>query len=243
MKNHLGTIAIALAIIIAAGIFGRSYNYKFKREETISVTGLANVDFTSNLIVWDGSFSKKSSDLKNASLLLKQDEKSIRDYLSAMGVKDNEMVFSSVRIEKNYNNHYDNNGRLISSTFEGYTLAQSVTVESKEVEKVEKISREVTGLIEKGIEFYSNAPAYYYTKLAEIKLDLLAKASADARKRAEIIAQNSGAGLGTMKKANMGVFQIVGQNSNEDFSYGGAFNTTSKNKTGTITMRVEYGVN
>lgn len=243
MKNHIGTVLIALSVVIAAIVLGNSYNYKFKQSETISVTGLANVDFSSNLIVWEGSFSKRSSELKAAFSMLKQDEKAIRDYLLSMGVAEKEIVFSSVRIEKNYNNNYDNSGRLISSVFEGYTLNQNVTVESASIDKVEKVSREVTGLIEKGVEFYSNPPAYYYTKLSEIKLDLLAKASADAKKRAEIIAENSGATLGNVKRATMGVFQIIGQNSNEDFSYGGAFNTSARNKTGTITMRVEYVVN
>jgi len=40
----------------------------------------------------------------------------------------------------------------------------------------------------------------------------------------------------------MGVFQITGQNSNENYSYGGTFNTTSKNKTASITLRTEYAV-
>jgi len=71
----------------------------------------------------------------------------------------------------------------------------------------------------------------------------LAKASADARKRAEIIADNSKSSVAKVKKASMGVFQITGQNSNEDFSYGGAFNTASREKTASITIRMEYQVN
>lgn len=115
-------------------------------------------------------------------------------------------------------------------------------MDSKDIEKVEKISREVTELIESGIEFNSSSPSYYYTKLSELKIDLLAKASADAKQRAETIAKNSGSGLGAIKKANMGVFQITGQNSDEDYSYGGAFNTSSKNKTASITIKIEYAV-
>ncbi len=71
---------------------------------------------------------------------------------------------------------------------------------------------------------------------------MLAKASADAKQRAETIAKNSGGGLGKIKKATMGVFQITGKNSNEDYSYGGAFNTSAKNKTAIITTKIEYAV-
>ncbi|HVK96730.1 MAG TPA: hypothetical protein VM368_02880, partial [Flavisolibacter sp.] len=75
-----------------------------------------------------------------------------------------------------------------------------------------------------------------------LKIDLLAKASADAKQRAESIASNSDAALGSIRKANMGVFQITGKNANEDYSYGGVFNTTSKEKTASITLRVDYQV-
>ena len=74
-------------------------------------------------------------------------------------------------------------------------------------------------------------------------MDLLAKASADGKKRAEIIANNSGSSLDKLKTANLGVFQITGKNTDEDYSYGGTFNTTSRNKTGSITIRMEFGVN
>ena len=40
----------------------------------------------------------------------------------------------------------------------------------------------------------------------------------------------------------MGVFQITGANTNEEFSAGGSFNTSSRQKKARITMRVEYRV-
>ena len=152
------------------------------------------------------------------------------------------MVFSAINIEKEFDTKYDADGKVIGSDFSGYNLKQNVTVDSKNIEKVEKISREVTELIQSGIEFNSSSPSYYYTKLSELKLDLLAKASADAKQRAETIAKNSGSNLGSIRKANMGIFQITGKNSNEDYSYGGALNTSSKNKTASITTKIDYAV-
>jgi hypothetical protein len=40
----------------------------------------------------------------------------------------------------------------------------------------------------------------------------------------------------------MGIFQITGQNSSEDYSWGGTFNTEAKKKTASITMRLEFQV-
>ncbi len=242
MKNYISTVIIAVACIIAFWIIGNAYKYKFKSTENITVTGLAEKDFTSDQIVWTGNYSRKMMDLKSAYSLLKEDEGKIRNYLKAKGVADTELVFSAVNIDKDFTNKFDASGKQTGSEFTGYNLKQHVTVDSKDISKVEKISREVTELIESGIEFNSSSPSYYYTKLSELKVDLLAKASADARQRAETIAKNAGSGLGKIKKATMGVFQITGQNSNEDYSYGGALNTSSKNKTASITIKIDFAV-
>ena len=242
MKHYLSAIVIAVSAIICFWILGTAYKYKFKSTETISVTGLAEKDFVSDQIVWTGNYSRKMLDLKSAYSLLKEDESKIKMYLNQKGIAESEMVFSAINIGKEFNTRYDADGKMIGNDFSGYNLIQNVTVDSKNIEKVEKISREVTELIQSGIEFNSSSPSYYYTKLSELKLDLLAKASADAKQRAETIAKNSGSNLGSIRKANMGIFQITGKNSNEDYSYGGALNTSSKNKTASITTKIDYSV-
>ena len=240
MKNYIGATITALAVIIGLWIVGNAYKYKFKSAETISVTGLAEKDFTSDLIVWSGSFNRYGFELKTAYANLKQDEAAIKSYLNARDIADSNIVFLSVNITKNFQRRYDEKGNEISADFSGYTLTGNVRVESKDINRVEKLSREITGLLEKGIELSSNTPEYYYTRLNELKIDLLAKASEDAKTRAETIAKNSGGSLGGIKKATMGVFQITGKNANEDYSYGGAFNTSSKEKTASITLKVDY---
>lgn len=242
MKNYISAFVIAITAIICFWILGTAYKYKFKSAETISVTALAEKDFVSDQIVWTGNYSRKMIDLKSAYSLLKEDESKIRIYLNQKGISESEMVFSAINIEKEFDTKYDADGKVIGNDFSGYNLKQNVTVDSKNIDKIEKISREVTELIQSGIEFNSSSPSYYYTKLSELKLDLLAKASADAKQRAETIAKNSGSNLGSIKKANMGIFQITGKNSNEDYSYGGALNTSSKNKTAIITTKIDYAV-
>ncbi|MFM7217952.1 MAG: SIMPL domain-containing protein [Bacteroidota bacterium] len=243
MNNKLSPFVIALSIIVSAFVLGRAWNYRYRAQETISVTGLASKDFSSDLVVWSGNYSRKSLELRSAYSQLKADENSIREYLVGKGISSGEIVFSSVGIDKQFSYTYDENGRQTGQQFTGYNLTQTITVESKDIDKVESVSRQVTELIEQGIEFYSGQPSYFYTKLADLKLDLLANASSDARRRAEIIAENSGSSLGDLKKSAMGVFQITGQNSNEDYSYGGVFNTSSRQKTASITLRVEYQAN
>lgn len=243
MKNHITAIIIALGLIVSTVVLTQAFKNRNKADETISVTGLGSKDFVADLIVWNSSFSKKSFELKQAYAELENDRNAIKNYLLSKGLKENEVIFSSVNINKEYTYSYDDNSNLRSQKFNGYSLTQNVQIESKEVEKVENVSRQVSELINSGVELYSNAPEYYYTKLAALKLEMIAEATKDAKLRAEKIAENAGSSLGDLKKSDMGVFQIVAQNSSEEYSWGGSFNTASKNKTATITMKLVYKIN
>ncbi len=240
--RYLGHIIIALAVVIGLWIAASAYKYRFRSAQTILVTGLAEKDFTSDQIVWTGSFTRQGFDLKEAYAQLKADEAEIKRYLNANSIADSNIVFSSVDVQRNYEQRFDEGGRQIGTQFSGYNLQGSVTVDSRSIAVVERLSREITGLLQKGIELNSTPPAYYFSGLNNLKIDLLAKAAQDALKRAHTIADNSDASLGAIRKASMGVFQITGKNMNEDYSYGGAFNTSSKYKTASITLRVEYGI-
>lgn len=242
MKNNINTLLIVVGIIISVTILSQAYKYKFQKDEIISVTGLAEREFESDQIVWSAYYTQNNMNLKEAYANLKKDEKEIKNYLLSKGAKDNEIKFSSVNIDKQYENSYGPNGNYVGNYFNGYVLQQSVTIDSKEIDKVERIVRESNSLIEKGIEFNSTLPSYYYSKLSELKIDLLAKASEDAKARANTIVKNAGGKVADPSKANMGVFQITGKNENEAYSYGGTFNTSSRTKTASITVKLEYKI-
>jgi hypothetical protein len=204
---------------------------------------LGSKDFSSDLIVWSGSFHKMNPELRIAYSELDAAREVIKSYLVQKGIPTSEIIFSAIDIEQQFDTRYDENGNQLSSVFKGYRLQQSVQIESRQVELVEEVSRNVTELINSGIEFYSNKPSYYYTKLAELKIEMIAEATKDASLRAQKIAENAGGSLGELKSADMGVIQIVGQNSSDDYSWGGSFNTSSKNKTASITVNLQYQAN
>ncbi|MCC6702206.1 MAG: SIMPL domain-containing protein [Fluviicola sp.] len=242
MKNYLNTIIIALAVVIAGYLLANGYKNRAKVSESISVTGAGEESFTSDLIVWRASFSKRNMDLKAAYAELNSDQKAIKAYLSKKGVKADELIFEAVDIQKDFFYEYDANGQIRNTVFNGYVLTQNLKIQSKNVDLVENVSREVTELIDAGVELNSFTPEYYYTKLAQLKVKMIEAATKDAKNRAEKIALNAGGELGGLKNAEMGVFQITGENSSEQFSWGGNFNTSSKKKTANITIRLKYEI-
>jgi len=116
-----------------------------------------------------------------------------------------------------------------------------VWARSYDVEKITEVSREATELMSEGIELSSEAPQYFYTKLAELKLEMLELAAKDARNRAEKMVAATGNKIGFMHSAQMGVFQITPANSYEVSSYG-MNDTSSWEKKVTAVVHVDFGV-
>lgn len=114
------------------------------------------------------------------------------------------MIFSAVKIRKEYENKYDNYGNITSSVFKGFELSQEVQIESNEVDKIENISRQVSELINLGVEFYSNEPEYYYTKLSQLKIEMIAEATKDASIRAKKNCRECRGRCGKIKKCQNG---------------------------------------
>lgn len=239
MKKY---IVIAVAALACACVLGRAYTYKFRSQDTIVVTGLGETEFSSDLIVWSGTLTAEAQNAAAGYAEIEASKAKVQQYLTAKGLPAEAVVFEFVNVDKQFSPVYNANGNWAGQRFSGYALRQRFTVESKEVEKVETISREISSLIAQGVSIEAYAPNYYYTKLDDVKMGLIETASADARTRAEKIADNAGARISRVASARMGVFQITGANSNEEFSAGGSFNTSSRNKKARITMRIEYRI-
>ncbi len=240
MKNYTSAIIFGIAIIVSSIFLGKSYVDRKKIDGTIQVTGLGKVNFSSDLIVWEGRFGEENWDLQQAYIALKKEKEIIENYLVDKGVDAKNIVFSAVNTNQKVKTNYSSSGKYMGEEFDGYELNQSIKIESNDVEKIESISREITELLNNGVQFYSENPRYYYTQLADLKIEMISKATEDARIRAEKIAEFSGGQLGDLVSAKMGIFQITGQNSKEDYSWGGTFNTSSKEKTASITMKLVY---
>ena len=248
MKEYKGILIALIAgicAIICVSIFtGNMVDYK---KSTVggglNATGSANCDFEADLIVWRGSFSGQGATTQDAYRSIKKDAELVRKYLVDSGVTEEEMVFSSVSINARWESEYNENGDRIRDYIDGYDLYQNVSITSADIDKIENISRDISGLIESGVQFASEEPEYYYTKLDELKLQLIEEATQNAKDRIDLMAQGTGSTVGELSCANLGVFQITAQNSNTEYSYGGYFDTSSRNKTASITVRLNYAIN
>lgn len=243
VSGILVAVIAAVAAVVCVTIMTRGLvSYKtYGGGDGLTATGSASCDFESDLIVWRGSFSAYGATTKEAYEVIKNDAEVVREYLLNSGVTEEELVFSSVDISQRYRTEYDESGNYVRDYPDGYDLYQSLTVTSNDIDKVEVVSRDITKLIESGIEFASYSPEYYCTTLDEVKLDLIEKATDNARQRIDILVEGTGCRRGQLLTANLGVFQITATNSGSgEYSYDGAFDTKSRYKTATVTVRLNY---
>lgn len=237
----VATAIFGLCMVVSVWIGGKKFVEARHGAKTVSVVGGCERDFDSDLIVWNISYNVLNDGMKEGYAEIKKVNNIMRDYLKQKGIAEAEIDFRSLDCNKETEYHYNNGNSYY--TFLGYRLSQDVRVESNDVDKVEKISREISELLERGINIDNNSLNYYYTKLADLKIEMLAEATENAKNRAETIAKSAGSHLGKLQTANMGVFQITAPNStDEDYSWGGTFNTTSKKKRASINMRLTYSV-
>lgn len=219
-KKYIALVLVAVVLaagLITSTLIATNGLIEIKGSRSITVTGSAKQQLKSDLIVWKGYFSCQSPLMAEAYTKLKEDSEKVKKYLLSKGLKEEELVFSSIDsspiYEVNYNGQYTNN--IIA-----YRLSQRVEISSSEVDKITRISREATELMNEGVEFQSFPPEYFYTKIADLKVSMLAEATKDAKNRAEQISGNTGSSIGALKSAKMGVFQITPLYSTEVADYG-----------------------
>ena len=241
MKRTVAAI-FAISILGAAMFLAHAYKTRGDRKGNVSVTGLGSIDFESDEVVWSGIFETTDEDLASAFEAIRADRKVVEDYLLGKGIKQEELTFRQVNTDDVERSKYNDDGKYVGSEFEAYRLSQVVTIDSKDLERVITISREISELLEQGLQFRSYNPKFYYSELDKLKLNLIEQASENGRVREEQIAKNSNSQLNGLKDARLGVFQILGYNSGESYSWSGTFNTSSRWKTASITVKMNFEV-
>ena len=196
---------LAVANILCAIIIAMAYVHVRQPAKTLSVTGQATKNIQSNLIIWTATVTGSNANRESAFAKLQAGMKTTLAYLAARHIPLRDIQVSSISTIANYKR--DPQGHR-THTVSGWDLQQSVTVTSRQVLHVARVGRHITDLINQGVQIDSAAPQYIYTRLASLKLTMLAAATRDAKDRATQIADNGGAAISRLLDATMGVMQI-----------------------------------
>ena len=228
-----------MAIGIALAGFAVAWGIRdIKRAgDEVTVTGSARRPIVSDFVIWRATVTGQDASLPVAFRELQGRSDKVLQYLRAHGVPDTVLT---VRPLETYNvPQYSRDGREMQSST--YRVSQTFEVRSSDVEGTTKLSTDLNQLVNDGVPVQAQPPEYLYTKLADIRVQMLADATRDARVRAEQIAKSAGSKIGRVRTVRVGVFQITPRYSTEVADYG-INDTSSRDKDITAVVRVTFAL-
>jgi uncharacterized protein len=237
LLGMLAGLFLAAALVLSAMLATTTW-LKVRNSQFISVKGSARKNVESDLVIWRGSFTAEAATLLDAQHKLKEDLAKVEQFLRSRGATN--LLFTPIAIEEVRAMTKDAAGWSQQRTA-GYRLTQTVRVESENVERITRLGRESSGLVEDGVLFTAQPPEFIYTKAGEAKVEMLAEATKDARARAEQIATQGGCVIARLHSAEMGVFQITPRHEVKT-SWEGMNDTSSREKTITAVVTATFAL-
>jgi hypothetical protein len=239
MRNNLVPFGALLALgLIGSTVVASGTVKDIKNSGDISVKGFAERKITSDLGVWRGSFSVRGGDLVSTYESLRKQTATVKDWLKKQGVSEAQIELGATQTEVLNKRTPEGN---YTNEIEAYVLTQSVEVEGGDIALIARIARDSTSLIKDGVAFHSGQPLWFYTKLNDLKIELLGEAAKDARVRAEKIAEHGDSDVGALIGADQGVFQITSPTTTEVSGYG-ELDTSSIHKSVKAVVTARYAV-
>tara|TARA_R110002126_G_scaffold1440_1_gene8253 strand:+ start:1092 stop:1811 length:720 start_codon:yes stop_codon:yes gene_type:complete len=209
---------LGAAIIIGLSIFGFLLGnavIQFKEyERTVTVKGLAEQEHIADIVIWPIQFTEASNTLEDIYGSLEKSNEKSTQFLESNGIEELEISFAIPQVTDKLAQQYGGGDR---SEFR-YVANQTVTVYSNDVEKVRAVMNKIGELGKQGIaltsQSYQFQTEYLFTRLNEIKPQMIEQATKEARAVAEKFAEDSNSKLGKIKTAYQGQFSISSRDQN-----------------------------
>ncbi|KWV92176.1 SIMPL domain-containing protein [Erythrobacter sp. YT30] len=194
-----GTAAIASAGMIVAGyLLGDGLLRAKEADRAVTVRGLAERNVTADLATWTISYSAKSESLSEAQSKVRADTEAIKQFFDGLGFPADALQPTGANVS--------------SSTIRGvttYTVRQRLALRTDDIALAQKAVAQQFDLVSRGVFLEEGSGmSYTFTGLNDIKPEMVAEATKDARAAAQQFAQDSGADVGAIKDATQGYFSI-----------------------------------
>jgi len=215
---RLNSIILGLSLVIGLSALGYLLGnaaIRFKEyERTVTVKGLSEREYQADVVIWPIQFTAASNDLEDLYRSIDSKTEKIRTFLRQAGIADDEVSFSTPAITDKSAQQY---GGQSGAVFR-YAASQSVTVYSHDIETVRQVMEEVSDLGKQGIAItggdYQSQTEYLFTRLNEVKPEMIEEATKKARVVANKFASDSDSRLGKIRSAYQGQFSISSRDRN-----------------------------
>ncbi|MFC1645993.1 SIMPL domain-containing protein [Candidatus Omnitrophota bacterium] len=233
----LVAVILGLSLVWVANIASNTA-ISIKNKGYVKVKGFAKQEIRSDLAIFSVRIEEADVDLKACYRKLKDDKEKANKFLEKYEAKDDIIKFYQPKIRENYK---INERGHATDEFIDFELTQKFSVQSDDVEKIERLTEEISGLLDEGVKLFISSPDYIYKDLDALKVEMIGRATANAKERAEVIAKKGKFRLGPIASVRVGVFQITPAYSTSVSNYG-INDTTSIDKEIKSVVEIEYFV-
>lgn len=183
-------------------------------ERSVTVKGLSEREFNADIVIWPIQFAAAGNDLAGLYDSIEANTASIRAFLQDNGFSADEITVSAPVITDRSAQQYGSNDR---AEFR-YAANQAVTVYSGKIDVARTLMTRLPELGKQGIVLtgnnYQAQTEYLFTRLNEVKPEMVEEATHKAREVAEKFAANSQSRLGKIRRASQGQFSIEDRDKN-----------------------------
>ncbi len=209
LANVLAGGLIGLGVASGGFLAGESLVKSRLGYRVVTVKGLSEREAKADLGFWPIRFVATGATLEGARVKLETSETSVKSFLAGQGFADADMQVQNIQVEDRIAG-YNAQGTPEESRF---VLTEDMLVRSAEVDKLASSSKMVGDLLKSGVVFsadaYNAGPSFVFTKVNDLKGDMLTEATKRAREAADKFAAESGAQVGDIQNANQGIIEIT----------------------------------
>lgn len=225
-------LILTIGFIVSAVILG-TFFISVRNEQSIRVVGQGIKSVTSDVAKWNITINKNTNVINQneGPKLMQKELLKVKKYLISNGIPEKDILVEPINSYSNYGN----NG------ISGYSFNQRIEARCNDVEKLEKIALDIDAMSKEEIYLQNSNIEYYISNLADLKAEMLALATVDAKARAQEIANSSGNQICRLLSAKSGVFMIRKPLSTDVSDYG-IYNTSSKEKEIAVTVTAIFKI-
>jgi hypothetical protein len=231
-------LVLAAGLVLAASVIGAVWRGNHRLAQSLDVSGSARQDITADFGIVRFSIRGEGETAEMAYRDLRRQGPALQEFVATHGFSADSVTIQPVMIQPI--SEFTPQGQMTGRTLR-YHYRQRYELRSRDVARVARFALELAGLVEQGVQVEPEQPEYHFTRLAEIKGEVQAAAARDAMERARSIAEASGARLGAIRRARMGVLQITPKHSTMVADYG-VNDLTSIDKEITATAHASFAI-
>ncbi len=201
----IGLCAIVAASLLSQGLMGGLRT----ADRYVTVKGMAEREVQADLALWPIRFVATGSTLDEAQNKARSSREAIMAFLKLQAIDQSAVELQRLDVTDTRANPYAGN-----NSEQQYIINQTLMVRGTDIDRIRQAAQNVSELVDSGVVLSSDygpsgPPTYLFNGLNDIKPAMIAEATAAARESAQQFARDAEAKLGSLRRANQGVFQIL----------------------------------